>query len=38
MVAMARQELAWREIADNIAAKPWRVDAARKVLEHIKAL
>jgi hypothetical protein len=35
MVAMARQELAWREIVDNVAAKPWRVDAARGVLEHI---
>lgn len=33
--AYARQIAEWLKIAQNPCLKPWRVDAARQVLEHI---
>lgn len=31
-----RQVIAWRAIAENIAAKPWRVSAAQRAIEWLK--
>ena len=33
--AYARQIEEWVKIADNICLKPWKVEAARKVLDHL---
>jgi hypothetical protein len=33
--AYARQIEEWIKIAENICLKPWRVEAARKVLDHL---
>ena len=33
--AFARQIEEWQKIADNICLKPWKVEAARKVLDHL---
>ena len=35
--AWYRQVQEWHDIADNPCLKPWKVEAARKVLEHIGA-
>lgn len=33
--AYAQQIEEWIKIADNICLKPWKVEAARKVLDHL---
>lgn len=33
--AYQRQIEEWVKIAENICLKPWRVEAARKVLDHL---